>query len=212
MKVYKIIFFLSLAICFYACRENKTQKAIEKITLKITVLRFENELQLLKQSNDSNILIMLRNKYADFFENLGWKSNEAGSLKSPALFLKDSDILMIVATPDSWRKEIVSDTYLELEKREISRDDINQLAKKLGFDKLIEFDNRTINITAKHSSLLGDAFESLVGAVYLDKGYNFTKNFLAQRIVKPHVDILTLEQTETNFKSKLIEWLKFKLK
>lgn len=94
----------------------------------------------------------------------------------------------------------------EMRSKIVSRVNLNQLAKKLGFDKLIEFDNRTINITAKHSSVLGDAFESLVGAVYLDKGYNFTKNFLAQRIVKPHIDILMLEHTETNFKSKLIEW------
>lgn len=94
----------------------------------------------------------------------------------------------------------------EMRSKIVSRNNLNQLAKKLGFDNLIEFDSRTINITAKHGSLLGDAFESLIGAVYLDKGYNFTKNFLEQRIVKPHVDILTLEQTETNFKSKLIEW------
>jgi ribonuclease-3 len=94
----------------------------------------------------------------------------------------------------------------EMRSKIVSRVNLNQLGKKLGFDQLIEFDARTINITAKHSSLLGDAFESLIGAVYLDKGYKFTKNFLEQRIVKPHIDILTLEQTETNFKSKLIEW------
>jgi ribonuclease-3 len=40
----------------------------------------------------------------------------------------------------------------------------------------------------------------------LDKGYDFTKNFLINHIIKPHIDIHTLEQTETNFKSKLIEW------
>jgi ribonuclease-3 len=40
----------------------------------------------------------------------------------------------------------------------------------------------------------------------LDKGYNFTRNFLISRIIKPHIDIHTLELTETNFKSKLIEW------
>lgn len=94
----------------------------------------------------------------------------------------------------------------EMRSKIVSRVNLNQLGKKLGFAELIEFDAKTINITAKNSSVLGDAFESLIGAVYLDKGYNFTKNFLEERIVKPHIDILTLEQTETNFKSKLIEW------
>ncbi|MNL58811.1 Ribonuclease 3 [compost metagenome] len=53
---------------------------------------------------------------------------------------------------------------------------------------------------------MGDAFEALIGAVYLDKGYAFTKSFILKRILKAHVDVDALEQTETNFKSKLIEW------
>jgi ribonuclease-3 len=94
----------------------------------------------------------------------------------------------------------------EMRSKIVSRVNLNQLGKKLGFNELIEFDPTTVNITSKQSSLLGDAFEALIGAVYLDKGYNFTKDFLIQRIIKPHIDIHTLEQTETNFKSKLIEW------
>jgi ribonuclease-3 len=94
----------------------------------------------------------------------------------------------------------------EMRSKIVSRVNLNQLGKKLGFNTLIEFDNSTVNITSKQSSLLGDAFEALIGAIYLDKGYNFTKEFLSQRIIKPHVDIHTLEITETNFKSKLIEW------
>ena len=82
---------------------------------------------------------------------------------------------------------------------------LNQLARKLGFDKLIEYDSRMLN-SSRQGSLLGDAFEALIGAVYLDKGYNFTKSFLVNHIIKSHIDIHTLEQTETNFKSKLIEW------
>ncbi len=76
---------------------------------------------------------------------------------------------------------------------------------KLGFEGLIEYDSRVLG-SSRQGSLLGDAFEALIGAVYLDKGYNFTRNFLINHIIKPHIDIHTLEQTETNFKSKLIEW------
>jgi len=94
----------------------------------------------------------------------------------------------------------------EMRSKIVRRANLNQLGRKLGFDELIEFDKKAINITAKHSSLLGDAFESLVGAIYLDKGYDFTKDFITQRIIKPHIDIHQLELTETNFKSKLIEW------
>ena len=93
----------------------------------------------------------------------------------------------------------------ELRSKIVSRVNLNQLARKLGFDKLIEFDSRALN-ASRQGSLLGDAFEALVGAVYLDKGYDFTRNFLVNHIIKSHIDIHKLEQTETNFKSKLIEW------
>ena len=53
---------------------------------------------------------------------------------------------------------------------------------------------------------MGDAFEAMIGAIYLDKGYDFTRNFIKNRIIIPMVDIDELEQLETNFKSRLIEW------
>ena len=93
----------------------------------------------------------------------------------------------------------------ELRSKIVNRSNLNQLARKLGFEQLIEYDSRMVNST-RQGSLLGDAFEALVGAIYLDKGYDFTKNFLVNHIIKSHIDIHKLEQTETNFKSKLIEW------
>ncbi|MEO6521737.1 MAG: ribonuclease III [Mucilaginibacter sp.] len=93
----------------------------------------------------------------------------------------------------------------ELRSKIVSRVNLNQLARKLGFDKLIEYDSRMVG-NSRQGSLLGDAFEALVGAVYLDKGYDFTKSFLVNHIIKSHIDIHQLEKTETNFKSKLIEW------
>ncbi|WP_276359196.1 ribonuclease III [Daejeonella sp. H1SJ63] len=94
----------------------------------------------------------------------------------------------------------------EMRSKIVSRSNLNQLAKKLGIDEHIEFDNKLLNHNSKQGSLLGDTFEAMIGAVYMDKDYNFTRNFLLNRIIKPHIDIHTLELTETNFKSKLIEW------
>lgn len=94
----------------------------------------------------------------------------------------------------------------EMRSKIVNRANLNQLARKMGFDQLIIYDQKMVSLQAKHHSMLGDAFEALIGAIYLDKGYNFTKNLLLKRIVKPYIDIHTLEMTETNFKSKLIEW------
>jgi len=94
----------------------------------------------------------------------------------------------------------------EMRSKIVSRSNLNQLAKRLGLYEHIEFDNKALGHNNKQGSLLGDTFEAMIGAVYMDKDYNFTRNFLLNRIIKPHVDIHTLELTETNFKSKLIEW------
>ncbi|MDF3077887.1 MAG: rnc [Sphingobacteriaceae bacterium] len=94
----------------------------------------------------------------------------------------------------------------EMRSKIVSRANLNQLSKKLGLVEVIEFDNKVINYPSKQGSFLGDAFEALIGAIYLDKGYDFTREFLISHIIKPHIDIHQLELTETNFKSKLIEW------
>ncbi len=94
----------------------------------------------------------------------------------------------------------------EMRSKIVSRSNLNQLARRLGLDELIEFDTRILSYSNKQGSLLGDTFEAMIGAIYMDKDYNFTRDFLISRIIKPHIDIHTLELTETNFKSKLIEW------
>jgi ribonuclease-3 len=85
----------------------------------------------------------------------------------------------------------------------VSRKQLNSLALKIGLDKQIR---STKDIKSQPKSLLGDAFEALLGAVYLDKGFAFTQQVLIERIIKIKLDLDELQQTETNFKSRLIEW------
>lgn len=85
----------------------------------------------------------------------------------------------------------------------VSRDHLNQLAVKLGLNKFI---SQNSDPRLKFSSMNGDAFEALIGAIYLDKGFTFTQKFILNRILKFHVDVEKILETETDFKSKLIEW------
>jgi len=85
----------------------------------------------------------------------------------------------------------------------VCRSRLNKLATKLGLDKLIQanFDPKTVS-----KSIRGDAFEAFIGALYLDKGYSFTKKVIVRRIISVHLDIDELVREESNYKSKLIEW------
>ncbi len=91
----------------------------------------------------------------------------------------------------------------EIRSRIVSRQNLNTLSRKLGMDKLIQTnrENQTVG-----TSILGDAFEAFIGAIYLDKGYRFTYKVIVQKIIHNHLDLEDLVSKEVNFKSKLIEW------
>ncbi|MBC6611601.1 ribonuclease III [Hymenobacter sp. BT507] len=93
----------------------------------------------------------------------------------------------------------------EMRSRIVNRESLNQLALKLGLDKLVQLD-ATQGRAARSRSVNGNALEALVGAVYLDQGYKVARKFVLSRLIKPFVDVKSLTETTSNFKSKLIEW------
>jgi len=91
----------------------------------------------------------------------------------------------------------------EMRARIVSRSRLNRLAIKMGLDKLI-YNGSSMRSTSK--SIFGDTFEAVIGAIYLDKGYHFTRKIILNRIVRMHLDILEIEKTDTNFKSRILEY------
>lgn len=91
----------------------------------------------------------------------------------------------------------------EMRSRIVSRAQLNKLSLKLGIDKLII---HTTGTNSVYRSIKGDAFEAIIGAMYLDKGYEFTRSVLINRIIKTHFDLMELANTDLNYKSKLIAW------
>lgn len=91
----------------------------------------------------------------------------------------------------------------EMRSRIVSRDQLNRLAIKLGIAELML---ENLDRSQRTKSVYGNAFEALIGAIYLDKGYECARRFIVERILRHHIDLDAIEQTETNFKSRLIEW------
>jgi ribonuclease-3 len=85
----------------------------------------------------------------------------------------------------------------------VSRHSLNDLSKKIGLDNIVI---ARLDKKSKTDSIYGNAFEALIGAIYLDKGTVACENFILKKIIYPHVSLEKLESEETNFKSLIIEW------
>ena len=85
----------------------------------------------------------------------------------------------------------------------VQRETLNRLAIEIGLDKLIKY---TARQSSHNSYMCGNAFEALVGAIYLDRGYRACKYFMEHRIIGPYINLEKISRKEVNFKSKLIEW------
>lgn len=86
----------------------------------------------------------------------------------------------------------------------VQRETLNKLAIDIGLDKLIKFSSHST--TSHNSNMCGNAFEALVGAIYLDYGYNHCMRFMKNRILEHLISVDKMAYKEVNFKSKLIEW------
>ena len=97
------------------------------------------------------------------------------------------------------REGFLTNTRSKLVQREM----LGKLSKEMGIEQLVQSNGRG----SSHNSYMGgNAFEALVGAIYLDRGYDACMQFMQKRILKQLVNIDKVAYKEVNFKSKLLEW------
>lgn len=84
----------------------------------------------------------------------------------------------------------------------VKRKTLNHLAKSMELDLFLE----EFNTTRLSRSMLGNALEALIGAIYIERGYAKTRNYIIECILKDYLDMELLEIWDDNFKSQLLEW------
>lgn len=85
----------------------------------------------------------------------------------------------------------------------VSRHSLNNIAIKLQLTNVIK-QQPDLDILA--SNIPGNALEAMIGAIFIDKGYDFTKKIVLAKIILPYVDWQDLIENDTNFKGKIIDW------
>jgi ribonuclease-3 len=85
----------------------------------------------------------------------------------------------------------------------VSREHLNELGRDLNLVRFVES-----KVLPQHfgENIHGNIFEALVGAIYLDRGYDYCEKFITKRVIEPYVDIARLEGKVISYKSLLIEW------
>ena len=127
----------------------------------------------------------------------------AGRLNNERLEYLGDAVLDLVTADFLFRKfPLAPEGQLtEMRSKIVCRENLNALSRRIGLDKLVSID---AHVHAK--SVNGDAFEAVMGAIYLDLGYEKTKEVFIQRILMTQLDLETLLASEKNFKSKVLAW------
>ena len=92
----------------------------------------------------------------------------------------------------------------EMRSKMVNRQKMNEIALKMGLKKITIY-NKSDN-ALKISQIFGNSLEALIGAVYLDKGYEKTRKWVEKYIILPHLFIDDLEVIDINIKNKLYGW------
>lgn len=120
-------------------------------------------------------------------------------------YLGDAILSAIVADYLFKRYPYKGEGYLtEMRSKMVNRQQLNDIAVKMGFKQLMLYNK--LDATLRNSQIFGNTLEAIIGAVYLDKGYKKTKNWVLKQIIMPHMFVDSLEGIDINLKNKLIGW------
>jgi ribonuclease-3 len=119
-------------------------------------------------------------------------------------FLGDAMLSSVIAAHLFNKAPAGDEGYLtKMRSKIVSREHLNELGKDLN---LVRFIVSKVPLQHFGDNIHGNIFESLIGAIYLDRGYEYCEKFIQKRVVIPYVDIARLEGKVISYKSLLIEW------
>jgi len=120
-------------------------------------------------------------------------------------FLGDAIISSVVAEYLFKKYPYKGEGFLtEMRSKMVNRQQLNHIAIQMGLKKMTRFNK--LDGGLKSSQIFGNTLEALVGAIYLDKQYDFTKKWIIEQMIQPYLFMDELEQIDINIKNKIIGW------
>ncbi len=91
----------------------------------------------------------------------------------------------------------------EMRSKIVNRKRLGDIGEKMFLQEFLDYDKSYVTV---NSTILGNALEALIGAIYMDAGYQKTKEFVFEKILIPYIDLDELQVSDINYKSRLFEW------
>ena len=132
------------------------------------------------------------------------KASDAHTSNERLEYLGDSVLGAIVAEFLFKKYPLRGEGFLtEMRSKIVNRKRLGDIGNKLNLHDFMDYDRSYVMI---NSTILGNALEALIGAIYLDAGYEQTRTFVYEQIISRHIDLDKLQTGDINFKSRLFEW------
>lgn len=118
-------------------------------------------------------------------------------------YLGDAVLNAVVADMLYHRYPMKNEGFLtKMRARIVSRDTLNRIAEDMGLEAVIK-SNIDDNLSG---NVLGNALEAIIGAIFLDAGFNKTRTYILKNVISSHIEIKEFESHTFDYKSQLIEW------
>jgi ribonuclease-3 len=122
-------------------------------------------------------------------------------------FLGDAILDAVIAEMLFLRYPYQKEGFLtEMRTRIVNRDQMAYLAERLGLVSIMEIKPEILRNRVAVKTIGSNSLEALIGAIYLDKGYNQAKRFILNRLVGQYLDLDKLMNTTISFKASLLKW------
>ncbi len=174
-------------------------KFLQPLLFRFRKSEFEKNISMLIGYNTSNLLL-----FKTALNHRSVKDNPTEN-NERLEFLGDAIIGAVVADYLFKKYPYKGEGFLtEMRSKMVNRQQLNHIAIQMGLRRMTSFNKMDGGL--KTSQIFGNTFEALVGAIYLDKQYEFTKKWIVEKMIQPYLFMDELEQIDINIKNKIIGW------